>query len=422
MSKSRDEPSPLSAHFTSVVTEDDLPDELPMDERRLLAQARVNSQIRDWRLVRLLGTGPIGAVYEAVRGAKDATERVALKVLVGHVGRHERGKSLFLRAAYAANRFRHGRVLPILEDGADADGIPYIVRPLVDAEPLADIIARGDRFSEVDVLRLGEQVLDALEMAHAHGMTHGALSPENILMTPRKSIRLCDFATPPGLGSRTASEIDLLAKCRIGPFTPPERCMVPPLPPTEQVDIYSLGACMYHALTGAFPRGSAVTAGELARTAAKPVRELVPELGAHAAAVIDLALGFDPVSRYDSAYAMLGDVRRVLGGRRPKLTEAAGPNPSQSKINIPMAPASTSRVHAAPTGEREPSGAGRLPQGVVPGRPRPPGRTRGEWRGNLVLVFAIAALVGVATFVLVKEKLSDPQDTPPVTADAGAKK
>ena len=81
-----------------------------------------------------------------------------------------------MRAAYAASRFQHPRVLAVIADGTDDSGAPFVVRPWADAEPLLDLIRRDGPLPEAKVLRLAEQVLDALELAHAQGVVHGALS------------------------------------------------------------------------------------------------------------------------------------------------------------------------------------------------------------------------------------------------------
>ena len=370
------------------------------DERAELAEMRVGATVKGWRLARLIGTGPITAAYEAYRGAKDAKERVVIKVMIGNIASHERAKSLFLRAAYAANRFEHARVLPILEDGTDEKGTPFVVRPWTDARPLAEV-ALDSQLDEKTVLRMAEQVLDALEMAHAHGILHGALTPTNILITERKSIRLCDFATPPGMGTSRTSEDDVLTKLRAGPFLAPERSGALAQPASEAGDIYSLAASLYFALTKAPPLVDA-RVGEARGFEARPVRELAPKVSEHFAMILAHALSSDPLRRYESAYAMLGDVRRAMAGRKPKLGDAMSPVSSQGL--------SSATEVSAPSSHRMPaSNAARAAKGS-PALASIDERKRREWRGNVLLVLLIALLVGIATFVLVREKVAEERD------------
>jgi hypothetical protein len=116
-------------------------------------------------------------------------------------------------------------------------------------------------------------------------------------------------------------------------------------------------------------------------------------------AVIAMAMASDPLERYASAYAMLGDVRRLLGGRTPKLRNSLAPVPSQSFADTPVAVV-VPGVTATPAPASWSSEA-------LPPAPQASAQPRSEWLGNLLLVLAIALLVGLATFVLVRERLAD---------------
>jgi serine/threonine-protein kinase len=318
--------------------------------------------------------------------------------MIGNIAKHERARIMFVRGAYAANRFTHARVVPITADGTDGDGTPFVVRPWMDAEPLEKMVAKSD-FDETAALRMAEQILDALEIAHAHGIVHGAITPSNVLVTPRGSIRLVDFATPPGMGPRASEEDDVLGLRRIGPFTPPERCAEKLPPPVEASDIWALAACMYFAVTKKPPRGEAESMEDLAKAPVKPLKALAPNVSEHFAKIVEYALAREPETRYESAYAMLGDVRRVLAGRAPKLGEASRPVPSGSFAAHVIAPPSSVRSPVlSSSSQRESS--------VVAAALRVEAQ-RKQLRGNIALILAIALLVGVATFVMVREKIEE---------------
>ncbi len=389
---------PSLAELLVVPEDEPLPTE-SVEAREALAKKKVGTKIKGWRLARLLGVGPLTAAYEAYLGDNDAGDHGTLKLLIGEVAKNERARSLFLRSAYAANRFRHPRVLEIRLDGTDSHGAPFIVRTWEDAKSLRETV-ESHALNEQQVLRVAEQVLDALEIAHAHGVVHGAVSPQNILVTARGSMRLCDFSMPPGAATQGIAEGDLLGPLRIGPFTAPEQCATPPLATGETADIYGLGACMYYALTKSPPRGDARTPQELAKGVNRPLRALAPEVGEGLASIIDHALSVDPGLRYESAYAMLGDVRRAMAGRRPKLGDALRPVPSGSYRDLSAADTASSRRMRRLD----------LPKPVTTGAVRD--KRAQEWKGNVMLILAIALLVGIATFVVVREKIED-QKTPP---------
>jgi serine/threonine-protein kinase len=347
------------------------------------------STICGWRLRRFLGGGPLCASWFAERGR----DRALVRVLRAPFANLPQLRAEWLRGNWAANRFYHPRVPAVVQEGVDARGAPVVMRLWADGEPLDAVVGRGV-LEPPAALRLFERLLDALEMAHAHGVVHGAITPSNLIVTPGGSLRLVDFAVPPGVRPRRPSGVDLLARARGFAFTAPEwrtgaEAAVPSGPgergePGEQRDLWAVGACLRFALTGAAPD-----------LAGDPCAGLGGNLPADVVAVTGMALARDPLRRYDTAYSMLGDVRRVLAGRRPKLQAASGPVPS-SLVAVPDDLASSPGRHS--------DGGASAPALAVPAE-------ADEWKGNLVLMVAIALLVGLATFVVVREKLADRPET-----------
>jgi serine/threonine protein kinase len=300
----------------------------------------------------------------------------------------------WLGASWAANRFYHARISQILKDGADELGCPAVVRRWAEGRPL-DHVVRSGAMDLALALRLAEQLLDALEMAHTHGIIHGALAPSNVIVTVRGSVRLVDFATAPGLIPQPASA---LMRARVSSFTAPEQVASSAsiMQPTQQSDVWAVGACLHFALCGTPP------------TSEHPSwRRAGPEIGGDVTAVLERALAVDPLERYESAYAMLGDIRCLRAGRPPKLQSALVPLPSQSPTDIQPRPGSSSGVHGLQVVDRltdvefAKAMQGKADE-VASGRPS-------EWRGNLLLIIAIALLVALATYVLVRERLADRQ-------------
>lgn len=390
-----DDESPLSARLSMRPPEPPV-SQVPVSQRVQDANGRLGSMLKGWRLDRLLGVGATTASFEAIKGAGDAGERAVIRVLAGDVAKSERARSHFLRSSYASGRFTHPRVVPVTADGVDDEGIAFTVRPWVHGEPLP-AYARVNPMDEQRVLRVAEQLLDILEIAHAHGIVHGDLRPENVLITSRGSARLIDFATPPGLSARADAESPLGA-LRMGPFTAPERCVAEGGVANEQSDVWSVGAVMFFALTGEPPRPEGNGLDALARPP-RGLADVLPEASVALASVIDHALESDPSLRYDSAYAMLGDVRRVAAGRPPKLAKAAGAVPSGVLSDGPP-----STVRPAPFRSIKPNvGGARGPKQQQAGS---------QWRGNLTLVVLIAALLASATYVMFREKTEAAPPTP----------
>lgn len=359
---------------------------------------RFGKTLCGWALRKPLTRGAVCASWLAEHPER-AHPPVVVRILREPFASDPDARSEWLRASWAANRFEHSRAVKILEEGIDDEtGAPVVIRRWVEGEDLAQAVARR-RIDASLALRIAEQLLDALEMAHAHGIAHGAIAPSNVILTPRSSIRLVDFATTPGLRARGGADVSAISAARASGFTAPEQRLGPAM---EQADIWSVAACLRFVLSGTAP-----VAGQL-----PPVRIPDSHLDPDVAAILDLALAVDPVDRYESAYAMLGDIRRVMGGRKPKLGGALAPVPSQGLPEVSAPPQSS----GAPSSARDRSAERMSQSGVREAEDRTAAARTGtgamdEWRGNLFLMIAIAVLVGIASFVMFREKLAEPTET-----------
>jgi eukaryotic-like serine/threonine-protein kinase len=354
-------------------------------------ESRTGTMLFGWRLERLLGAGTVCESWLASKaGAPDAVVRILREPFASDpVTRAE-----WLGASWAANRFMHPLVPRVLQDGADARGAPVVVRRWASGRSLEEAAHGEGMMDPRRALYVAEQLLDALEMAHAHGIVHGSLSPSNVVVTARGTLRLLDFAAMPGLVEPTLG----LARARVSPYMAPQQRA--PLaeddpsafaPPSEQSDVWSVGACLYFAIAG---RAPALEGPSLRRA----VAGTEPNLGA----VVDRALAIDPLERYESAYAMLGDIRRVAAGRKPRLQSAGQPLPSGGPEALGRE--SSSGVVGLESSEHARTDAS-SPDALLD--PAAGGPARSEWLGNLLLFAAIALIVGVATFVLVREQIAD---------------
>jgi serine/threonine-protein kinase len=336
----------------------------------------VGGSLSGWAIERALSPGPTCRSWLVTKGG----QRAVVRVLRQRLAVDRRAREQWLRASWAPNRFHHARVIRVIEQGSDERGTPVVVREWAEGQALQEKVDCAP-LDPAFALRLAAQLLDALEMAHAHGIVHGALTPSNVVVTSRGSVRLVDFATSPWLLGRDAGSHDLLASARLGPFTAPEQRNARRWAPGEPSDVWSVGACLYFSLVGRPP------------TAPFEETQLARAAGADVAAVVGYSLSRDPLARYESAYAMLGDVRRLLAGRKPKLDGSVTPlsqNVSQrDDPNAIRTPSSTTSRIFRPIG------------------PPPAQHLPGEWRGNVLLMIAISLLVGLASFVLVRERLAD---------------
>lgn len=208
-----------------------------------------------------LGRGEQGAVYRAWQHSLQ--REVALKVLPSYEGIDQKEFERFKRSTLASGKLDHDNIVPVYTAGQD-QGYHYVAMRLVDGESLKEVLEREEKLSPDEVSNIARQVLEGLKEAHREGLIHRDIKPANIMMAkiPEGS-RVCivDFGMVRDI--KKTSSLTLGAKTILG--TP--KYMAPELidfgKPDERTDIYSLGATMFHLLTGRPPFQGSV--GEMIR-------------------------------------------------------------------------------------------------------------------------------------------------------------
>src|SRR5579875_1584371 len=152
--------------------------------------SRVGSRFGPYRLLRLLGRGGMGEVYEA----EDTRKRrvVALKLISQHFSDSPVFRARMQREADAAGRLTEPHVVPI-HDYGEIDGQFYVEMRLIDGTDLATLLKRSGPLSPPRAVAIVSQIAAALDAAHATGVTHRDVKPENILITGQDFAYLVDF-------------------------------------------------------------------------------------------------------------------------------------------------------------------------------------------------------------------------------------
>jgi len=206
-----------------------------------------------YRVVRLLGKGGMGEVYEAVRDEGEPNERVAIKVVRLGVMSPEVIRRFNLERRTLA-RLDHPNIAQLLDGGTTAEGIPYLAMEFVEGERI-DEFCNHHQYSIEQRLKLFLTVCAAVQYAHSRLVVHRDLKPNNILVTPDGIPKLLDFGIAKLLVSEyeTRSQDDTRTGANI--FTPefasPEQAAGKEI--TTASDVYSLGVLLYVLLTGQRP-------------------------------------------------------------------------------------------------------------------------------------------------------------------------
>lgn len=258
----------------------------------------------EWRLVRKIGRGATGTVFEAT-GPRLA-QAVAVKVLALDVGTGD--ASAFEREAKVLASVKHPHVVALLDAGTAA-GAHYLVMELLTGETLAGRLARG-RPARNEAARIGHELAGALGAIHKAGVLHRDLTPAN-LMLRGESLVVLDFGLARLVGDST---ITRSRGVRLSlAYAPPERFSGAPTTPAS--DLYQAGLVLFELATGRHPFAgmdpSQLATAHLMRPPPK-ARELAADLPPLIDRFFDRALRKDPRERYSSAEAMAEDWKFLM--------------------------------------------------------------------------------------------------------------
>jgi eukaryotic-like serine/threonine-protein kinase len=336
------------------------------------AEERLGSVLADkWTLERLLGIGGMGAVY-AARHRNGA--RAAVKLLHPELARNQQIRERFLREGYAANKVEHRCTVQVLDDdvikeGPD-EGAAYLVMELLEGESLDERRKREPKTTERELLEIMDAVLDVLDAAHARGVVHRDLKPDNLFLakdpdTGAVRVKVLDF------GLARLSEAARMTGHGLALGTPafmsPEQAAGLSEEIDGRVDIFALGATVFYVFTGQHVHDGETVLQlviKMAKDQAPGVQTVRPDTSDDFAAILDRALQLERANRYPSAAAMRDDVREALakrGGtpaefapvsvRQPMLSQRE-PMLSQREPMLP--PREPEPIRAPMISEREP--------------------------------------------------------------------
>jgi len=271
-------------------------------------------QLGDFQLQGLLGAGGMAEVY---RGFDVKLKRpVAVKVLPASLASDPNYVQRFRTEAQRVAALNHPHIVPVYHFGEEGP-LLYHVMPLLN-ESLRDRLEREGMLAPKEAVRLIVQIASALSVAHAAGLIHRDVKPENILLNDKEEAFLTDFGIArPLTMSRTGRMAQTLSATGLPVGTPeymaPEQLRGESI--DERADIYALGAVLYELLTG-HPPHEAETPYQVAALSLAgkitPPSSLAPDISEELEDVVMIALASDPAMRYPDASGFGFAARRAV--------------------------------------------------------------------------------------------------------------
>ncbi|MGE5243852.1 MAG: FlgO family outer membrane protein [Betaproteobacteria bacterium] len=284
-----------------------------------------------YRVLSLVGAGGMGEVYLAHDSKLD--RRVALKLLPRDVAADPERLRRFHQEARAASSLNHPHIL-VIHDFGELDGRPFIVSEFVEGETLRERLRRGP-LAPGEAVDIALQVAGALGAAHARGIVHRDVKPENIMLRPDGHLKVVDFGLAKLVGPDAAAGAgDAGAGTRVGLLLGTPRYMSPEQargqPLDARSDIWSLGVILYEMIAGRPPFAGATPADAISAIVGRepmPIVLQAPAVPGALERVITRALQKAPGDRHANAAdiaAALTAVRKQLESDAPRSPLLAG--------------------------------------------------------------------------------------------------
>jgi serine/threonine-protein kinase len=357
-----------------------------------------------YRIVRRIGQGGMGSVYEAENMSLGRT--LALKFLEPHLAKSPHLVERFMREARAAATLTHPNVVYVFDVGWLEDGrLPYMAMELLGGQTLAAAV-QGGRLAVERAVAIILQILDALDAAHAKGIVHRDLKPANVFLLRGDVVKILDFGISKMLG--TGDKLTATGSVLGTPsYMSPEQARGAKTT-DHRTDLYGVGAILSERRSGVAPyAGDSYTEilFKLATESPVPIATIRPDVPVAVVAFLDRTMRRNPDERFASAREMQGALlaitsgaaagadRSVVGEGRSLPPEILAPTPAPtpaaweithpadvvSLVSVPIsgsawtptgAPGTTdphSLARTAPSGGTRPAPSRQIPRPVIAG-------------------------------------------------------
>ncbi len=355
-----------------------------------------------YKLISRLGAGGMGEVWKAEDTRLGRI--VAIKILPEALANDPESRARLQREARTAAHLYHPNIATIHSIEQDGERM-FIVMQYVDGEPLSKVIERGG-LPEADICRIGKGVADALAEAHAHGVVHRDIKPDNIMVSAGR-VKVLDFGIakqvgPEAMNANGPTAFMTKQGMIIGTvqYMSPEQALGRHL--DFQTDIFSLGVVLYQAVTGKLPfRGESITETitQIIRDEPVPTAQANPRIAPGLAAIVDRCLRKKKEDRFGSAAELAEALDRQFGASTTAPADLPA-SPASQRVTVVSDP--TASLGTAPGAE--------APTLLTGSRQVAPARLR--WIVPLTVAIVVAVSAAAAWLYLrSRERAETPRTT-----------
>jgi eukaryotic-like serine/threonine-protein kinase len=312
----------------------------------------IDSIIGDrYRVVRLLGAGGMGSVYEATD--VESGRRVAVKVITADQAKNRTLMGRFEREAKAATGIATPHIVRVEGGGVDAaSGFPYLVMELLEGEDVLQLLRRLGPLPPDLALRIAAQACIGLQRAHDERIVHRDIKPANLFLARGgrgdRVVKLLDFGIAKIKPDPTQDSAETAGLTNTGSMLGSPLYMSPEQARGHRdldfrADIWSMGVVLYQVLSGRTPHQESETLGELIISICTelppPLQEVAPWVRPEVAAIVHGAMRLDPTERFQTAAQMLAAIQPLLsrGFAITEETLAALPAAERATVAPPLA-------------------------------------------------------------------------------------
>jgi len=290
---------------------------------RLLRELGASSksfEIPGYQILEKLGKGSMGIVYKARQTSVDRI--VAVKILLDALAQNKEFIKRFDREAKIAAKLSHNNIVNAIDAG-EVTGHHFFVMEYVEGSTIKDALDKDKVFDEKVALKIVLSVAEALKHAHQRGLIHRDIKPENVILTKEGNVKLADL----GLARLTADEKWAMSEAGMAIGTP---YYISPEQVRGQVDvdiradIYSLGATLYHMVTGRVPYDGETPTDVMRKHVDKNVNLIPPDhlntsLSSGLGMVAETMMAKNRENRYRNPDDLILDLKCLLQGESPMI-------------------------------------------------------------------------------------------------------